>query len=145
MNTLHHAVLVLLAVVAVTPAHAEMKIPVNSDKEGWRQLTDQFAECSAVYNVAATLRESPEKVGTTYRELANNALVAGSYSAQHVGLSDSDLEAIYTQKFEQWQKTAAQDKAQAGKLLGKAEQCVKDTLATQNQLITILREPASPK
>lgn len=138
MKPLRQAVLVLFAFYIAAPALAEVKLPVDGDKSGWQKLTEQFAECSAVYNIAASIKESPEKGGPTYRELANNALVAGSYSAEKIGLGDSELESLYTQKFDLW-NSAAQDKSQSSKILNKAETCMTDSLAIQNQLVDILR------
>lgn len=127
----------LLVSTITTPLHAA-DLPAPADQEGWNRLVDLFAECSAVYNLAATLKASPQRADTTYRELANNALVAGVYSSQQIGLGDNYLESIYTVKYNLWQPLTS-DKAQAAKLLVKAEQCMSDSLAMQNQLVSDLR------
>lgn len=138
MKSLRTAALSLVTCLAVTPLHAETALPAPDNKEEWNRLIDLFAECSAVYNLAATLKEAPDKSSITYRELANNALIAGIYSAQRLGLSDSYLESIYSVKFELWQTTA--NKGQSGKVLLKADQCLGDSLAIQNELLGNLRE-----
>jgi hypothetical protein len=138
MKPLRTATLFLITCLAITPLHAETTLPAPDNREAWNRLVDLFAECSAVYNLAATLKEAPDKSSTTYRELANNALIAGIYSAQRLGLSDSYLESIYSVKFGVWQ-TTANDKSQSGKILNKADQCLSDTLAIQNELLGNLR------
>ncbi len=141
MGSLRHIVLFLLT-ISFIPAYAESKLP--NDKDGWHRLGDQLAECSAVYNVAATLKESPAQGTSSYRELANNALIAGMYSTEHAGLSDSYLESVYTSKFNSWNGTI-KDKKQAGKVFTKADQCLSETLTLQNQLVGTLREQSAHK
>lgn len=134
----HHATaLVLLACLLGAPLHAEPPLPAADDKEGWSRLIDLFAECSAVYNLAATLRESPDQGGMTYRELANGALIAGLASTQRLGLSDSYIESVYTVKFNQWQSGAKDG------LLAKADQCLAESLTLQNHLVGDLRQHAN--
>lgn len=139
MKQLRTAALFIITCLAVSPLHAETTLPAPDNREEWNRLVDLFAECSAVYNLAATLKEAPAKGGTTYRELANNALVAGIYSAQRLNLSDSYLESVYSVKFRLWQ-TTADDKGQAGKIFTKVDQCLSDSLAIQNELLGNLRE-----
>ena len=137
MKPHHTAALALLACLLSSPLHAEPPLPAADDKQGWNRLVDLFAECSAVYNLAATLRESPDTGDITYRELANGALIAGLYSTHRLGLSDSYLESIYTVKFNQWQPAVNNG------LLAKADQCLADSLVLQNQLVGDLREHAN--
>jgi len=144
MKSLHTAALFLITCITITPLHAESTLPAKEDREGWNRLIDLFAECSAVYNIAATVKEAPEKGGATYRELANNALVAGIFSAQQIGLSDSYLESIYTVKYRLWEASTT-DKTQAGSLLAKAEQCIADSLATQDELLGTIRDHSAQK
>jgi len=143
MKSLRITLCALLACGITMPLHAA-SIPAPDDNEGWNQLVDLFAECSAVYNLAATLNAAPPQADTTYRELANNALVAGVYSSQKIGLSDNYLESIYLVKYNLWQPEAS-DKKRAPRLLGKAEQCLVDSLAVQNQLVSDLRENSANK
>ncbi len=132
------------ACLACAPLHAEPSLPASDNKAEWNRLTDMFAECSAVYNIAATFKETSAKAGVTYRELANNALIAGMYSSQMLGLGDSHLESIYSDKFNVWE-AVAKDKTKSGNILGKAEQCVAESLAMQNKLLDKLRENTSSK
>jgi len=138
MKSLRHSMLFLLALLATAPIHAESTLPNDSDKNGWHQLSDLFAECSAVYNVAAKLKNAPAQGNSSYRELADNALIAGMHSTTRAGLDENYLESTYSAKFNLWQESS-KDKAQAAKLFTKADQCLKDSLSLQNQLVGALR------
>lgn len=139
MKSHHRAAPLLLLISTITPSYAAPSIPDSADKEGWNSLIDQFAECSAVYNIAATLPDIPEQGPAAYRELANHALVAGSYSAQRIGLNDSYLESIYSVKFSHWQ-VLANDSAYPAKLLEKTRQCLAEWHPLQNELVGDLRK-----
>lgn len=139
MKPLRSAILFLFTCYAMTPLCAEARLPADNNREEWNLFIDMFAECSAVYNLAATLRESPEKEKTSYRDLANHALIAGLYSAQKLGLGENYLESIYSVKFRNWEKSL-KDKKQAEKLLTKAEHCIVDSLPLQEQVIENLRK-----
>lgn len=140
----HRFAALLLLACTTTGLHAEPSLPADDNKEEWNRLVDLFAECSAVYNHAATLKEMPAKGTATYRELANHALIAGLFSAQRLGLSDSYLESVYTVKFARWEKSTL-DKTQANDVLLKADQCMADSLALQVQLVETLRDQTSAK
>jgi len=143
MGPLRQVVLFLLFLFTIVPAYAETKLP-DSDKNGWHQLGDRLAECSAVYNTAARLKEGPAQGNSSYRELANNALIAGMYSIERAGLGNNYLESIYSKKFSFWH-AAAKDKGRTGSLFAKADQCLSETLPLQNQLVGILREQSAHK
>lgn len=139
MKSLRHSMLFLLALWATAPVHAESTLPNDSDKNGWHQLSDMFAECSAVYNLTATLKDAPAQGNSSYRELANNALIAGMHSTNRAGLDENYLESAYSAKFNLWQESI-KDKAQVAKLFTKADQCLNSSLSLQNQLVGTLRE-----
>jgi hypothetical protein len=124
-------------------AAAEVELPSDNNKEKWNEYLNTFAECSAVYNLAATVKTAPEQ-GTTgsYRELANNALISGIMSAEKLGLHDDYVESIYTTKYGIWQKVV-NDKARRGQLLEKADLCVSTALPYQNLIIQSLRNQSS--
>jgi hypothetical protein len=133
-----YALLMGLLLTAVT-AHAAVELPADNNKEKWNEFVNTFAECSAVYNLAATLKTAPEQGSTsTYRELANGALIAGIMSAEKLGLREDHVESIYTAKFNQWQNVI-KDKSKHSQLFDKADQCVSTMLPYQNVIIESLR------
>lgn len=144
MKSRHLAVLALLVTTLNPAAHAEASLPESGDKEGWQNLAHLFAECSAVYNLAANLAQAPQKGPAPYRELANSALVAGIFSSERAGLSDTYIESIYSVKYGLWQESL-REKAKHAALLGRAEQCINETNAYQNQLVGTARTPTAAK
>lgn len=140
MKPLRLAASLLLLFSAIPPSQAAApNLPDDSDREGWNRLVDQFAECSAVYNIAAASPKVHQKGPADYRELANHALVAGSFSAQHIGLTDNYLESIYSVKFAHWENIAKYG-SQPGKLFEKVDQCLADWLPVQTHLVGALRQ-----
>lgn len=144
MKFLRHASLALLACTLFSLAHAEGSLPEVDNKEAWQQLAHRFAECSAVYNLAAVIKETPDNESSSYRELANQALVAGLSSSERAGLSDAYIESIYSVKYSLWENRLT-DKKQNGALLNQAQQCLKETLDSQNILVGSVRTPTAAK
>lgn len=140
--------IVVAAVAAVClaggPAHAEVLLPADGDREKWHEFIDMFAECSAVYNIAATIKSGPgQPVTGSYRELANNALISGMLSAEKSGLNEDYLESIYSVKLGLWQHTVKVP-AQRDQLFVKADYCITTALPYQSAIIATLRNnPAS--
>jgi len=131
--------------VAGFAAHADVKLPADNNKDQWNNFINSFAECSAVYNLAATMKVAPEQGTTvTYRELANNALVSGIVSAEKIGLHEDYVQAIYSTKYGMWEQVK-KDKAKSGELITKADDCVKNTLPYQSIIIESLRKQTASR
>lgn len=143
MKSLHTVVFALFICTLFPAAYAETSsLPQSGDRDKWRQLGQLFAECSAVYNLAATLKEAPDNTPTPYRELANSALIAGIYSTEQGGQTVTYLESFYKMKYDEWEQSL---QGNTSKLLSRAQKCLDESLALQNQLVGTVRTPTAAK
>ncbi|HEY0634631.1 MAG TPA: hypothetical protein VGE00_04535 [Gammaproteobacteria bacterium] len=143
MKPLSLAALALCTCTLLPMAHAETSLPPSSDKAKWRQLGQQLAECSAVYNLAATIKEAPDHGPAPYRELANNALVAGISATEHAGQTIALVESFYKMKYDEWEKSL--QKGERDALLKRAQTCLDESLELQNRLVGTVRTPTATK
>lgn len=143
MKHLQLAAFTLFACTLFPTAYAETPLPKSDDKAQWLQLGQLFAECSAVYNLAATLKEAPDNGPAPYRELANSALVAGISATEHAGQTVAHLEAAYSAKYALWEKRLK--KMGKSSVLSRADECLAESLTQQNQLVGTVRTPTAAK